>query len=412
MPVLRNIRLLITGQVPGLPGVLESIPKAAVAWTGELLDWIGAEVDLPGRYAGETSLDAGSGLVIPGLIDCHTHLAFGGWRDGEFVLRSRGASYLEIARSGGGIRATVEATRRIDEEALLERCLGFLKEMAGLGVTTVECKSGYGLDLETELKILEVYRAASEAQPVRVVPTLLAAHALPAEFQDRREDYVDFVCRSLIPTVSRRGLARFCDVFVEEGAFTAGEARKILETAADWGLPGKLHAEQLSDSGGAVLAGDLNAASADHLEQVSDEGVRALVRGGVTAVVLPLASLYLRQPPVDGRRLIDAGVSVAIATDFNPGSAPCYHLPLAMTLACVQSGMTPSEALIGATSASARALGLEGEVGTLAVGKSADFAILDAADPDQWLYHFRPNACRKTFVRGREVEGAKRLEFS
>lgn len=412
MPVLRNIRLLITGQAPDCPGELERIPRAAIAWTGERLDWVGAEADLPGRFAGETRHDAGGGLVIPGLVDCHTHLAFGGWRDGEFVLRTKGAGYLEIARSRGGIRATVESTRKIDEDALLERCLGFLEGMARLGVTTVECKSGYGLDLETELKILQVYRAASEAQPVRIVPTLLAAHALPAEFQNRREDYVEFVCRSLIPTVSRRGLARFCDVFVEEGAFTVGEARKILQTALNWGLATRLHAEQLTDSGGAVLAGELGAVSADHLEQISDEGVSALVRGGVIAVILPLASLYLRQPPADGRRLIDAGVSVAVATDFNPGSAPSYHLPLAMTLACVQSGMTPSEALIGSTTAAARALGLDCETGSLEVGKSADFAILDAENPDQWLYHFRPNACRKTFIRGREVKGGACLELA
>ncbi len=402
MPVLRKIGLLVTGPKPDDPGELEIIPRAALVWTGERLDWIGPERQLPSRAdVEEEEIDAGGAMVIPGLVDCHTHLAFGGWREREFVLRARGAGYLEIARSGGGIRATVEATRAVEESALLDRCLRFLSEMARLGVTTVECKSGYGLDLETELKILEVYRLAAERQPVRLVPTLLAAHALPEEYRERRPEYVEYVCRSLIPTVSRLGLAEFCDVFVEEGAFTAEEGRAILNVAIDCGLAVKLHAEQLSDSGGALLAGRLRAASADHLERVSDEGIQALVEGGVTAVILPLASLYLRQPPTDARRLLDAGLAVAVATDFNPGSAPSYHLPLAMMLACAQSGMTPSEALIGATAAAARALRLDREIGTLEIGKSADFAIVDAESPDHWLYHFRPNACRKTCVRGR-----------
>jgi len=362
MPLLRNIGLLAVGPRRDDPRELEVIRQAAVAWNGERITWVGSESTLPSIDPDEAEvLDAGGAMVIPGLVDCHTHLAFGGWREHEFVLRSRGAGYLEIARSGGGIRATVEATRSADSHQLLDRCLAFLTEMARLGVTTVECKSGYGLDLENELRLLEVYRLAGERQPLRLVPTLLAAHVFPVEYQERRSEYVAFLCRDLIPEVAHRGLARFCDVFVEEGAFSVEEGRAVLKAAVECGLAVKLHAEQLSDSGGAQLAGRFGAVSADHLEQVSDAGIRALAEGGVIAVILPLASLYLRQVPADARRLLDAGLRVAVATDFNPGSAPSYHLPLALMLACTQSGMTPSEALIGATASAAGALRLDRE---------------------------------------------------
>jgi imidazolonepropionase len=296
--------------------------------------------------------------------------------------------------------ATVRQTRAAAEQELLERARRFLEEMLALGITTAECKSGYGLDEATELKLLRVYRRLAAEQPVRLVPTFLGAHVVPPEFRDDRGGYVDLLVDRVMPRVAQERLAVCCDVFVEESAFSVDEARRILREAQRLGLRAKLHADQLTSAGGAELAAELGALSADHLEHVSERGIAALAEAGVVAVSLPLASLYLRQPPLPARRLMAAGVPVAVATDFNPGSAPSYHLPLALTLACTLQGMAPAEALKGATIYAARALGLEQEIGSLEAGKAADFALIDAPDVPHWLYHLRPNACQLTVVRG------------
>jgi imidazolonepropionase len=280
--------------------------------------------------------------------------------------------------------------------------------MARLGVTTVECKSGYGLDRDNELKLLEVYRdlassPSQPSQPIRLVSTFLGAHVVPAEYRDRRQAYIDLLCDDLIPEVARRNLASFCDVFVEETAFSVEEARAILRAGQAHGLRAKLHADQLHDGGGAALAAEVGAVSADHLEHVSDDGIARMREVGVVAVSLPIATLYLNAPPMPARRAIEAGVPVAVATDFNPGSAPSYHLPLALTLACTMQRMTPAETLKGATIYAARAIGLEQEIGSLEPGKSADFALIDAPDVTTWLYHFQANACAGTWVRGQRV---------
>jgi imidazolonepropionase len=272
--------------------------------------------------------------------------------------------------------------------------------MLQLGVTTVECKSGYGLDREHELRLLQVYADLAPGAAQRLVPTLLAAHTIPEEYRDRREGYVRLVIEEIIPAAAAAGLARCCDAFVEAAAFTVDEARRILEAGRAFGLAPKLHADQLSDSGGAALAGAVGALSADHLEHVTPAGMEALHRAGVVAVTLPLATLYLGQRPAPARALIEAGVQVAVATDFNPGSAPSWHLPLALTLACTLQRMTPAEVLKGATLYAARAVGLDSVVGSLEPGKAADFAVLDAADAREWLYHFRPNACVETVAGG------------
>jgi imidazolonepropionase len=272
--------------------------------------------------------------------------------------------------------------------------------MLALGITTIEAKSGYGLSLESELRLLGVYRRLSQQIPQRIVPTFLGAHTVPEEFRGRRGDYLDLLVRELIPRVAREGLAQFCDAFVEQGAFTREEARTILLAGLAHGLRAKLHADQLSDGGGAELAGELSAVSADHLEYVSPRGIQALASAGVIAVSLPLATLYLQHPPMPARQLIEAGVPVAVATDFNPGSAPSWHLPLAMLLACTLQRMTPAEVLKGVTYYAARAVALEQRVGSLEEGKAADFAVIDAESLDQWLYHFRPNACIMTVVSG------------
>lgn len=407
MPVLRDIGTLVTCAPGNGQTELHSVPEAALVWEGETIRWVGPAKALPAEFAGwETSL-AGGAMVIPGLVDCHTHLAFGGWRAEEFEQRILGRSYLEIAASGGGIAATVARTRAASTGELRRRAEGHLAAMAELGVTTVEAKSGYGLTPEHELRLLEVYRdLAAGAQ--RIVPTLLAAHVVPADYREHREMYLRLVTDEIIPQTAARGLARFCDVFVEQRAFTVEEGRRVLQAGLAVGLRPKLHADQLTCTGGAELAAEMGAVSADHLEQISEEGIRRLAMAGTVAVSLPFASLYLNAEPMPARRLLDAGVPVAVATDFNPGSAPSYHLPMALTLACTMQRMTPAEALNGATIVAARALGLEREIGSLEPGKSADFAVIDAPSVSHWLYHLRANACVRTTARGREIWRSER----
>ena len=400
MHVLRNIGQLATCRVPGGQGEIHAIRNAALVWNGPILQWVGPESELPSQFQGLTYFDARQRLVIPGLIDCHTHLAFGGWRAEEFEQRILGKSYLDIARAGGGIASTVAQTRRLTRDELRRRSREFLGEIVKLGVTTVECKSGYGLEEDTELRLLRVYRELADDGTVDIVPTFLGAHVVPAEYKERRDAYISLLTDTLIPAIARDGLADFCDVFVEQSAFTIDETRHIMRTARAAGLGLKLHADQLTSGGGAELAAELGAASADHLECISGEGITAMAEAGVVAVTLPLASLYLNHAPAPARALIEAGVAVAVATDFNPGSAPSYHLPLAMMLACTMQRMTPAEVLKGATLFAARAIGREPVTGSLEPGKRADFAVIDAPDVTHWLYHFRPNACVQTVSRG------------
>lgn len=404
MPILHNIATLVSCRADGGQAALHDIAQAALAWEGETIRWVGAEADLPAVFAGWERRDAGGALVVPGLIDCHTHLAFGGWRADEFALRIGGTSYLEIARRGGGIAGTMRKTRATPEGDLRDRATGFLREMARLGVTTVEAKSGYGLNVEDEVKTLRVYQQLQTEQPLGLVATFLGAHVVPPEYKDRRADYIRLLCEDLIPKIAEAGLARFCDVFVEETAFSIAEARVILETGTRYGLRPKLHVDQLSDGGGARLAAEVGAISADHLEYAAPDGIAAMAAAGVVAVSLPLATLYLNQQPMPARRFIEAGVPVAVATDFNPGSAPSYHLPLALMLACTLQRMTPAEAVKGATLYAAQALGLDAHIGSLEPGKQADFVLLDAPSVNHWLYHFRANAAVQTFVRGRAID--------
>ncbi len=403
MPVLHNISELIPCST-GLPrGETGRILDAALAWQSDRIAWLGPASELPSDFANEDVVDAGGCIVVPGLVDAHTHLCFGGWRADEFEMRCRGVHYLDIARAGGGIMRTVEQTRALDEDALFEQARSRLAYLTTLGVTTVECKSGYGLTLHDELKILRVYARLKALGAARIVSTFLGAHVVPREFRDRREDYVDLVCLEMLPAVASEELASYCDVFVEEGAFTEDEARRILGTAASLGLGSKLHVDQLSDVGGAALAAELNAVSADHLEYTGRDGIAKMVEAGVVPVTLPVASLYLRQPPLDARQWIDAGAEVCVATDFNPGTAPTGHLPLAMTLACTMNRMTPDEALLGATRVAAQAIGLEEEAGSLEVGRRADFVLVDTPSVNHWLYNFEPNRATATFIGGARV---------
>lgn len=403
MPTLINIHYLATCKDEGGQGDIHPIEDAAIVWEDDEILWVGKEKALPEEYAGKEIIDAEGKMVVPGLIDCHTHLAFGGWRPDEFAMRVQGKSYLEIAKSGGGILSTVKATRNATEDELCDKASNFLEQIQKLGVTTVECKSGYGLNLEDELKTLRVYKRLEQQHAIHIVSTFLGAHTVPPEFKNDRDGYISLIIDEMIPAVAEEGLAEFCDVFVEDSAFSVDEARQILVTAQAAGLASKLHADQLTSCGGAELAGELEAVSADHLEQISAEGIAAMADAGVVGVTLPLASLYTQEPPLDCRKLVDGGVEVAVATDFNPGSAPSFNLPLAMMLACNQGHLTPNEVLKGATIYAAKAIHRDRNQGSIQAGKLADFALIDAPDPNFWMYHFRENSCAGLVLQGKKV---------
>ena len=362
---------------------------AALAVDDGKIAWLGPLADLPGRAddLAETVRDCGGQWMTPGLIDCHTHLIFGGNRVREFELRLKGASYEEISRAGGGIRSTVMATREETERALFERAERRLQRLMSEGVTTVEIKSGYGLDTETEMKMLRVARKLGEKLPVRVKTTFLGAHALPADYAGDSAGYIDLVCREMIPAVAAEGLADAVDVFCEGIGFTIDETRRVFETAAAHNLPVKAHTEQLSNLGGTQLACEYGALSADHLEYLDKAGVEAMAASGTVAVLLPGAFYFLREtqlPPMDALR--DNNVPIAIATDLNPGSSPAQSLLTMMNMSATLFQMTPEEALAGVSIYAARALGIEADTGTLEIGKAADFVIWDITEPAELTY--------------------------
>jgi imidazolonepropionase len=357
-------------------------------------------------------VDAAGGAVTPGLIDPHTHLLFAGSREGELELRQRGASYLDILAAGGGILSTVAATRAASEGELLAHGRRWLDEMLGHGVTTVEAKSGYGLDLETEVRLVEVAHRLGREGPVDVVPTWLGAHAVPPEFRarpDGTEAYVRSLVEEQLPGIAAHGRARFADVFCEAGVFTADQSRRVLEAAASLGLMPRLHADELAPSGGAELAAELGAASADHLATPSDAGIAALAaaaeRGDpVVATLLPVTTWFLmKDHHAPARAFIDAGVPVAIGTDFNPGTSPTASLPLAMSFACVNLGMSPDEVLAAVTINAARALALEDEVGSLEAGKAADLVVWRVPTTSQIPYWPGADLVRTVVKRGRVI---------
>ena len=382
----------------GVQNDVHLIENATVVWQEDIIVWVGKTKEMPEQYEHSNIVLQNGGFLVPGLIDCHTHLAFGGWRADEFGERVSGTPYAEITKRGGGISSTVTDTRAASKEELIEKANGFLTEMTALGVTTVECKSGYGLNIDDEFKILSAYDDLKKITPLTLVSTFLGAHLVPKETS--REDYCRMIIEEMIPKIAEQKLAEFCDIFIDDHAFTKTEARPIIEAAKAHGLKIKLHVDQLSGDGGAEFAADCGAFSADHLEYVSEEGIKALKKSGTIAVTLPLASLYTFQKSLDARMLIDAGVEVALATDFNPGSAPSNHLPLAMMLGCTLNRMSPKETLKAVTLYAAKALDKADKIGSIEVGKRADFALIDTPSIEHWMYHFKANANCLTVKNG------------
>ena len=363
------------------------IENGAVVISADRIKWVGAEKELPDEFAGLQGKNLEGRLVTPALIDCHTHLVYGGSRATEFELRLNGASYEEIARNGGGILSTVTATRNASEDELLAQSLPRLDAFLVEGVATIEIKSGYGLDIETEIKMLRVARQLGKERSVRVKTSFLGAHAIPPEFSGKADAYIDFVCEEVLPAVHYENLVDAVDGFCENIAFSPNQISKVFEKAKSFGLPVKLHAEQLSNLGGATLAAKYGALSADHLEFLDQTGVEVMGESGTVAVLLPGAFYTLREtqlPPLDSLR--KAEVPIAIATDCNPGSSPLTSILLCMNMACTLFRMTPEEALCGVTIIAAQALGIGDEVGTIEVGKKAELAVWNVDQPAELAY--------------------------
>lgn len=380
-----------------------AIENAALAVKDGRIAWLGPQALLeehPGNWRAAETMNGGGRWVTPGLIDCHTHIIHGGNRAKEFEQRLQGASYEDIARQGGGILSTVNATRAASVEELLAQSLPRIEALLAEGVTVLEIKSGYGLSLDAERNMLRAARRVGEQLPVTVKTTFLGAHALPPEFKENRAGYLRLLCEDMLPALAAEGLVDAVDAFCERIAFTTEETRTVFETARNLGLPVKLHAEQISDMNGAALAAEFGALSADHLEHVSAEGIAAMAQSGTVAVLLPGAFYFLREekkPPIKALR--EAGVPIAIATDSNPGTSPLTSLLLAMNMACVLFHLTPEEALRGATRNAARALGLADTHGLLAPGYAANFALWNIQHPAELSYRAGFNPCAGV-VRG------------
>jgi len=383
--------------------------RAAVWCKSGRIAFVGTAEELSAQFGPQPEiprLDGNGGTLIPGFVDPHTHLPWAGSREHEFADRLSGKSYQEISASGGGILATVRATREAGKEDLVKFVSGRLDRMLELGTTTAEAKSGYGLNLDDELKQLRAIQAAGREHPVDLVPTLLAAHETPPEYRDRRGRYLDLICKEIVPQVAEEKLAVFSDVFCEQGVFSPEESRRVLEAGAAYGLAPRLHADEFVDSGGAQLAAELGALSADHLIAVSDAGIEALAKSGVTAVLLPGTSFFLmKHNYAPARRLIEAGVPIALATDCNPGSSHTESMPMVLVLAVFELGLSVEEALTAATLNAACCLGLGDEIGSIEVGKRADLVLLDAPNAFHLAYHYGIIPVAAVVKDGRVVVG-------
>jgi imidazolonepropionase len=414
MLVLKNIAQVVTlgaGPVPRRGAEMSElgvIRNGAIIIRGDRVTWVGSSHDFPVRQPGaETqTLDCiGLELVaLPGFVDSHTHPIFGGTRVDEYEMRALGKTYQEIAAAGGGIRESVRQLRRADPGTLTGRAERYLRQFLEHGTTTIEAKSGYGLSTEDELKTLRAIATLRAESKLEIVPTFLGAHAIPEECEDSRQDYVEKLIREMIPSVAQGGLAEFCDVFCDVGYFTVDEARAILQAARKAGLGLRIHAEELAHSGGARLAAELGVRSADHLEWVDDEDIRALGQAGTVATLLPGTAFNLglsKYPPA--RKLIEAGVPVALATDFNPGSCFTLNMQLILSIGCSQMRMTPAEVITASTINGAYSLGLSERLGSIEEGKQADIVLMDVADYREIPYYFGVNHCVLVIKKGQII---------
>jgi imidazolonepropionase len=408
--IVKNIGLLATpkGDQP-LKGdeqrKIRFIRDAYIEISGETITKVGSMADLRQCEKGYTQIvDAEGQLVTPGLIDPHTHLVFCGWRQRELSLKLEGRTYLDILKMGGGILNTVRNTRKATLEELVSHSRKVLDTMFAHGTTTCEAKSGYGLTTEDELKQLEAIKQLGSTHPVDLVPTFMGAHAVPEEYKGKKQQYLELMLKKMIPEVSRQNYAKFCDVFCEEAVFDVEESRKILECGIRHGLIPKIHADEITPLGGARLAGEIKAISADHLIHADDRGLQKMAENGVIAVLLPGTSLFLGESFARARAMIHMGIPVSLATDFNPGSCPTESLQLIMNLACIKYKMRPEEVLTAVTLNAASAIGIQEKIGTLEPGKQADIVIWDAPDLDFILYHFGVNLVKKVIKRGKVYE--------
>jgi imidazolonepropionase len=406
--LIKNIRQLVTVKSGGRPflaggemrdlGILE---HADVLIEDGLFRWMGPTGTLTGTLDEDANiLDATDEVALPGFVDAHTHLLFAGSRENEFAMRVEGKTYQEIADAGGGIISTVTSTRNASKKELKKIASKRLDEMMKLGTTTVEIKSGYGLDADAEIKMLEAINELSDEHFMTIVPTFLGAHAVPMEFKSNAQAYVDMICDRMLPYIAKRKLATFCDVFCESGYFTVEQSRTILQKAQSFGIQSKLHADQLSQIGASRLGAELKAVSIDHLEQIDERGVAAVKQAGCVAVVLPGVSFFLHYGYPPGRKLIDAGIPLAIASNFNPGSCMSFSMPLMMTIACTQMGLTPEEAITASTLNAAAALKLSDVVGSIEIGKQADIVLYDVPHYRQIPYFFGVNLVANIIKKG------------
>lgn len=401
--LVKNIGVLATPEGRGAKGgkaqgEIRTLRNAWVRIEGGLITGLGSGE--PEGTENARILDAGGRLATPGLVDAHTHLVFGGWRQNELALKLRGTPYLDILAQGGGILSTVRATRAASEKELEDKARLALDEMLAFGTTTCEAKSGYGLDKETELHQLRVIRALDGSHPIDLVPTFLGAHALPEEYKNDRQGYIRLLCGDIIPAIAAEGLASFCDVFCETGVFTAEESRTILEAGKAHGLLPKIHADEIDPIGGSRLAGEIGAVSAEHLIVCPPEGIAAMAAGGTAACLLPATSFYLGAAYAPAREMVSAGVPVALATDFNPGSCPCLNMQLVMSLGCLKYRLTPEEVLSAVTLNAAAAIKRAESVGSLEPGKLGDLVIWDGPDLNYICYRLGSNLAHTVIKKG------------
>ena len=408
--IITNIKELISlsGSIKPRCGTqmedLQSIPDAGVAIKDGLILETGSSSEIEAKYLWEEQIDAKGKLLLPGFVDCHTHPVFVHTREDEFALRLQGKSYVEIAAAGGGIRSTIATTRDASEDMLFELAAKRIGKMICMGTTTLEAKSGYGLDTRSELKQLRVIKRLNEELPIDIVPTFMGAHEFPAEYKNDHQRYLDILCEEMIPAVAEQGIAEFCDIFTEAHVFSIGESRRVLQCALDHGLKLKMHADEIEAIGGAELAAELGCVSADHLGAASDAGIDALKKAGVIPVLLPATLFSLRAKNyARAKEMMEKGLPVAIASDYNPGSCNCDSLPFTITLACLQMGISPAAALTASTINAAHAISRGAETGSIEIGKKADLILWDIPSVNYIPYHIGSSAINRVFKLGKTI---------